>query len=102
MYSADVVLSHLDLSVRSHCTVLLKSSVSLGFLSGCLTIGIVPVAQTVKNLSAMQETQVRSLGWQDPLEKVMAIHSNILAWRIPWTEVPGGLRSIALQRVRHD
>ena len=51
----------------------------------------------VKNLSAMQETQdtqVRSLGWEDPLEEEMATHSNILAWEIPWTEEPGGLQSI--------
>ena len=61
------------------------------------------VAQTVKDLSAMQETQVRSLGWEDPLEKGMATHSNILAWRIPWREKQRGLvGSIGWQRVRHD
>ena len=49
-----------------------------------------------------QETQVRSLGWEDPLEKEMAIHSSILAWKIPWTEEPGGLQSTGLQRVGHD
>ena len=49
------------------------------------------VAQSVKNLPAMQGTQVRFLGWEDPLEKEMATHSSILAWRIPWTEEPGGL-----------
>ena len=54
------------------------------------------VAQTVKNLPAMQETEVQSLGWEDPLEKGMATHSSILAWRIPWTEEPGGLQSIGL------
>ena len=59
------------------------------------------VAQSVRNSPAMQETQVRSLGWEDPLEMEMAIHSNILAWRIPWTEEPGRLESIELQRVRH-
>ena len=48
------------------------------------------MAQTVKHLSATQETRVRSLGWEDPLEKEMAAHSSILAWRIPWTEEPGG------------
>ena len=48
-----------------------------------------PGGSVVKNLSAMQETQVQSLGWEDPLEKGIAIHSSILAWRIPWTEVPG-------------
>ena len=59
------------------------------------------VAQMVKNLPAVQETRVRSLGQEDPLEKEMAIHSSILAWRIPWTEEPGSLRSMVLQRVRH-
>ena len=56
----------------------------------------------VKNLPAMWETLVQSLGWGDPLEKGMATHSSILAWRIPWTEEPGGLQSVGLQRVRHD
>ena len=60
------------------------------------------VAQTVKNLPAMQETQVPSLGQEDPLEKEMATHSSILAWRIPWTEEPGGLQSLGSQRVGHD
>ena len=56
----------------------------------------------VKNLSAMQDTQVQSLGWEDPLEKEMAAHSSILAWRIPWTKEPGGLQSMGLQRVGHS
>ena len=60
------------------------------------------MAQTVKNLTAVQETQVRSLGQEDPLEKGMATHSSILAWRIPWTEEPGGLQSVGSQRVSHD
>ena len=55
-----------------------------------------------KNLSAMQETLVPSLGQEEPLEKGMPTHSNILAWRIPQTEEPGGLQSMGLQRVRHD
>ena len=62
------------------------------------------MAQTVKNLPAMQETQemqVRFLDWEDPLEKETATHSNILAWRIPWTEEPGRLRSWG-RKVRHD
>ena len=50
----------------------------------------------------MQETQVQSLGWEDPLEKEMASHSSILAWRIPWTEEPGGPQSMGSQRVGHD
>ena len=61
-----------------------------------------PVAQTVKKLPAMQETRVRSLGWEVPLEKGMAIHSSILAWRIPWTKKPGRLQSMGSQRVGHD
>ena len=60
------------------------------------------VAQMVKNLPAMQDTQVRSLGQEDPLEKEMATHSSILAWEIPWTEEPGGLQFLGMQRVRHD
>ena len=60
------------------------------------------VAQMVKCLPAMQETLVQSLGWEDPLEKEMATHSSTLAWKIPWMEKPGGLQSMALQRVRHD
>ena len=60
------------------------------------------VAQTVKDLPAMWETWVRSLGWEDPLEEGMATHSSILAWRIPWTEEPGGLQSMGSQRVGHD
>ena len=60
------------------------------------------VAQTVKRLSTMQETRVRSLGWEDPLKKEMAIHSSTIAWKIPWTEEPGRLQSMGLQRVGHD
>ena len=60
------------------------------------------MAQRVKGLSAMQETLVRSLGWEDPLEKETITHFSILAWRIPWTEKPGRLQSTGSQRVRHD
>ena len=60
------------------------------------------VAQKVKNLPAMQETGVWSLGWDDPLEKEMTIHTSTLAWRIPWIQEPAGLQSTGLQRVRHD
>ena len=59
-------------------------------------------AQMVKNLPSMQGTWVRSLGWEDPLEKGMATHSSILAWRIPWTEEPGGPQSMGCRRVGHD
>ena len=56
----------------------------------------------VKHLPTMQETWVQSLGWEDPLEKEMATHSSILAWKTPWTEEPGRLQSMGLQRVGHD
>ena len=62
----------------------------------------VPGGSVVKNPLLMQETWVQSLGWEDPLEEGMATHSSILAWRLPWTEEPGGLPSMGLQRVRHD
>ena len=60
------------------------------------------VAQTVKRLPAMRETQVQSLGQEDPMEKEMATHSSTLAWKIPWAEKPGKLQSMGSQRVRHD
>ena len=60
------------------------------------------VAQMIKNLPAVQETQVQSLGGEDPLGKGMATHSSILAWKIPWTEDPGDLQSTRWQRVGHD
>ena len=60
------------------------------------------VAQMVKSLTTMQETQDRSLGWEDPLEKEMATHSSTLAWKIPWMEEYGRLQSMGSQRVRHD
>ena len=60
------------------------------------------VAQTVKNPPVMQETWVKSLGQESALQKGMATHSSILAWRIPWTEEPGGLQSMGWQRVRQD
>ena len=60
------------------------------------------VAQMVKNLPVMWETRVQSMGWEDTLEKGMATHSSILAWRIPWTKKPGGIQSMGLQRIIHD
>ena len=71
-----------------------------------INISIVPwtslVAQMVKRLPTMQETQVQSLGWEDPLEKEMATHSSILAWKIPWMEYPVRLQSMGSQRVGHN
>ena len=80
-------------------------SLFAGFTLGpsvLLFVHLCAVAQTVKRLSTMRETQVRSLGWEDPLEKEMATHSSVLAWRIPWTEEPGGLQSTGWQRAGHD
>ena len=68
---------------------------SMGFPSGS-------VVKNLPTVPKMQETQVQSLSWEDPLEEGMATHSSILAWRIPWTEEPGGLQSMGSQRVRHD
>ena len=65
-------------------------------------LGASPVARLVKNVPAMQETWVQSPGREDPLEKEMAAHSSLLAWRIPWTAEPGGLQSTGSQRVGHD
>ena len=72
------------------------------FYGFCSIIRTSLVAQRLKHLPAMQETQVRSLGWEDPLEKEMATHFSILAWRIPWMEEPGGLQSMGSHRVGHD
>jgi len=66
------------------------------------SLGAALVAQTVKNLPAMQETWVRFLDWEDPLEKGMATYSSIVVWRIPWTEEPGRLQPMGSQRVGHD
>ena len=61
-----------------------------------------PGRSVVKNQPAIQETQVPPLGWEDPLEKEIATHSSIVAWEIPWTEEPGGLKSMGSQKVGHD
>ena len=77
-----------------------KESLSLSASMEARTASL--VAQTVKNLRAMWETRLPSLGWEDPLEEDMATHSSIVAWRIPWMEESVGLQSVGLQRVRHD
>ena len=87
------------LSVAVHEWDLLKE-VAIIFITS--TIIWPQVAQRLKNLPAMRETWVQSLGQEDPLEKEMATHSSILAWRIPWTEEPGGPQSMGSQRVGHD
>ena len=87
-------------------TSVIFSSASEEFFSEVLSsqwsfTTINPGAQTVKNLPKIQETQVQSLGWEDPLEKGMVTHSSILSWRIPWTEEPGGPQSMQSKRVGH-
>ena len=72
----------------------------VAFLPLCMGTSL--VAQMVKNLPGMRETHIQPLGQEDSLEKGMATHSSILAWRIPWTEEPGGLQTMELQRVRPD
>ena len=87
--STVILMSKVDDAISSH-TITLQSPLESP-----------PVAQRVKRLPATQETWVRSLGWEDPLEKEMATHSSILAWRIPRMEEPGGLQSMGSQRVGH-
>ena len=96
-------------SCRISCDIVLLPLHSLGHNAQafpCLGVEVNShgslVAQTVKSLPAMQETWVRSLSQEDPLEKGMATHSSILAWRIPWWEEPGKLQSMGSQRVGHD
>ena len=94
--------------ISSHPRLLPQSPKDCSLLLSCIRglpyiyIWDFPIAQMVKNLLAMQETWVQSLGQEDPLEEKMAIHSSILAWRIPWTEEPGGLQSMGSQKARHD
>ena len=87
-------------TILSKCGETLFPICELLFLLGMYGTSL--VAQTVKNLPVMQEAGVRSQGQEDPLEKGKGTHSSILAWRIPWTEEPGGLQSIGLQRVEHN
>ena len=87
-----VLLGACDLTFVSHLKI---RDFKLYFLRGLLGASL--VAQSVKNLPAVQETWVQSLGWEDPLEKEMATHSSILAWKISWTEEPGGLQSLGSQ-----
>ena len=97
----DLILSRL----HPFYHLLAPSSLSLdtGFLFFLVdSSGASLAAQSVKDLPAVQEIRVRSLGWEDPLEKEMATHSSILAWKISWTEEPGGLESMGSQRVGHD
>ena len=87
--------------VKAVCNVCLTGHKQAILVSLNFNLGF-PGRSVVKNLSAVQETWVQCLGQEDPLEKGMATHSSILAWKIPWTEEPGRLPSMALQRVGHD
>ena len=84
------------MKIKYYIKLYLKNNASYSFLMSSL------VARLAKSLPAMQETRIQSLGREDSLEKKMATHSSILAWRIPWTEEPGGLQSMVSQRVGHD
>ena len=87
-----------DQLASEHFDNVLKMFVILGNVQAWASL----VAQSVKNLPAMQKMWVQFLGWEDPLEKEMATHSSILGWKIPWTEESGKLQSIGLQRVEHN
>ena len=93
------------LSLSRNCQLMFLMTVALGrpVKNNPSTVGLASVViQMVKQLPAMRETWVRSLGWEDPLEKEMATHSSILAWKIPWMEEPGRLQSMGSQRVGYD
>ena len=92
-------ISLFNIHLLSTCFVLVTVSIIVIWLK--LTWASL-MAQRVKNLPALQETHVQSLGWEDPLGKGMATHSSILAWRTPWTEEPGGLQFMGSQRLGHD
>ena len=95
-------LSQVTQLENGRARILTQVNLCIVFLSTIHTTWASLVVQMVKNLPAVLETQVRSLGQEDPVEKGMATHSSILAWRIPWTEEPGGLQPMGWQRVRHD
>ena len=88
---------------RKACFQNLPSIITMFDLTNCYHLFWASlVAQMVKHLSAVWETQVQSLGWEDLLEKEMAAHSSTLAWKIPWMQKPGRLQSMGSQRVRHN
>ena len=96
----DCLVLHMEFSFVHTC-VLISSLYNDTIYTGLTSLGKL-TSQTVKNLPAMRETWIRSLGQEDPLEEGMATHSSILAWRIPWTGETGGLQSTGSQRVGHD
>ena len=96
-YTLQGTMDHFVMCLPSPCYSLLRTIIKLDYKH---TVPL--VAQAVKNLPAMQETWIQSLDWEGPLEKEMAIHSSILAWRIPWTKECGGQPSMGSQRIRHN
>ena len=92
------VLTSLSMIISRSIHVTANGIISFFFMVSRASL----VAQTVKHLPAMRETRVRLLGWEEPLEKEMAIHSSTLAWKIPWIEEPDRLQSMGSQRVGHD
>ena len=93
----------LEIFFFNHLFMLISKYGDIDFIHCTFILWVlVLMAQMVKNLSAMNETQVQSLGQEDPLEKNMATHSCSTSWRIPWTEKPSGLQSTGLQGVRHS
>ena len=101
---ADFILGASKITANGDCSHEIKRCLLLGrkVMTNLDNILKSRVAQMVKRLSTMWETWVQALGWEDPLEKEMAIHSSTIAWKIPWTEEPGRLQSTGLQRVGHD
>ena len=91
---------HISITWHFDSCTLCRSNNNKQHLSGASTHFL--VAQTVNHLSTMQETWVQSLGWEDPLEKKMAVHSSTIAWKIPWTEEPGRLQSMGSHKVGHN
>ena len=98
----DSLPTELQGKLLSNSTCLMPCTSSFFSSVICLMYKGFPVAWMVKNLPAVQETQVQPLSQEDPLEKGMAIHTSILAWRIPWTEEPGRLQAMGAQRVGHN
>ena len=96
----DGITDSMDMNLSKHWELVMLSNQLI--LSLRVALWLAGVAQMVKRVSIMWETQVRSLSWEDPLEKEMAIHSSTIAWKIPRTEEPGRLQSMGSQRVGHD
>ena len=98
----QILASECSMEKPGFSYIIVSSSVKIVAISALSTTRASLVAQMVKRLSTMRETWVRALGWEDPLEKEMAIHSSTVAWKIPWTEEPGTLQFMGSQRVGHD